>query len=595
MNNAQDQSARTGDHLRASYMSYVTDSEGDREAVDGIYESINSSHFNDDFSKYVRETSQSRSLVSSRKSQGKVFDDTCYDHENNLDDVEFESVFAPEDMRCLALVAHNHMKPAMRKFVVTNKNVLKKFRLTGTNTTMTMLQEVFGGDPAVKYGPTCQSGPLGGDAELVALMVMEELGGMIFLQDPMDAHPHRADIDCLARQANVHDILQASNPASAYGMMGMLRMALRLGNKGLLASFFETEYSPSVLEFKLRERAMEEKKDPAHHIVKFASLRKLESLDEIESSSPPMVISESTLPVSNLAVSSVGEENTEVIPVRSLHKEQSLGTLILSIQKENKEHQKRRTSSVSHLTREMSGVSVVAERGSDIHESIDDQDFKSMYLPEEMRILALVAHNHMEPALRRFIITNKNLLRKFVLTGNKKSMAILKDVYGDEEFKHGPVCQSGALGGNAQLCALMCMNELGGLVFFQDPMDAHAHQVDIDCVNRQANVHDIYIANNVSSAYLMLAVLRRALRIGNFDRIAPFFETRKSPSVAEYKKRQQEVSDNLSTRNYTKHSSSRLGRLSKKFSYRFTNQEGVQQKSTRTFLKLGGNKKNRDN
>ena len=43
----------------------------------------------------------------------------------------FESIFTPEDMRCLALVAHNHLKPAMKAFIEERRELLKKFRLTG--------------------------------------------------------------------------------------------------------------------------------------------------------------------------------------------------------------------------------------------------------------------------------------------------------------------------------------------------------------------------------------------------------------------------------------------------------------------------------
>merc|ERR1711920_278575 len=84
---------------------------------------------------------------------------------------DFESLFAPNEMRLLALVSHNNMKDAMREFVIQNKHVLKKFRLTGTNSTMTMLREVLKDEIDVMYGPTCTSGPLGGDAQLVALAV----------------------------------------------------------------------------------------------------------------------------------------------------------------------------------------------------------------------------------------------------------------------------------------------------------------------------------------------------------------------------------------------------------------------------------------
>jgi len=165
-------------------------------------------------------------------------------------DPNFESCYAPQDMRCLALVAHNHMKAPMKKFVRANQNLLKKFMLTGTNTTMTMLKEVFGDDPTVVYGKSCSSGPLGGDAELVQTMCMEELGGCIFFQDPMSTHPHNADIVCLTRQANVHNIIMMPNPASAYTCAAAFRLALKEGKAELIPSFFETLQSPSVEEYK---------------------------------------------------------------------------------------------------------------------------------------------------------------------------------------------------------------------------------------------------------------------------------------------------------------------------------------------------------
>lgn len=173
-------------------------------------------------------------------------------------DPKFESRYSPFEMRCLALVAHNHMKPAMKNFVLANKNLLKKFRLTGTNTTMTMLREVFGDDPSVEYGPTCTSGPLGGDAELVAVMCTENLGGCVFFQDPMSAHPHSADIECLNRQANVHNVLMMPNPASAFAIMTTLRIALKEGRAELIPSFFSTLESPSVAEYKKRQKKVVE-------------------------------------------------------------------------------------------------------------------------------------------------------------------------------------------------------------------------------------------------------------------------------------------------------------------------------------------------
>lgn len=177
--------------------------------------------------------------------------------EDDMDmDPKFNSMIGPNDMRLLALVSHNNMKASMRQFVKANMNVLKKFRLTGTNTTMSMLKEVFGDDPDVIYGPSCKSGPLGGDAQLVAMAVTGQLGGCIFFIDPMDAHPHSADIECLVRQGNVHNILMMNNPSTAHVCMNTLRIALKMGRMEMMPSFFFDLESPSVDAYKQRQNAV---------------------------------------------------------------------------------------------------------------------------------------------------------------------------------------------------------------------------------------------------------------------------------------------------------------------------------------------------
>ena len=53
---------------------------------------------------------------------------------------------------------------ASQDFVKANTNILRRFRLTGTASTMKMLRSVMG--EGIEYGPTCASGPLGGDAQV---------------------------------------------------------------------------------------------------------------------------------------------------------------------------------------------------------------------------------------------------------------------------------------------------------------------------------------------------------------------------------------------------------------------------------------------
>jgi methylglyoxal synthase len=182
---------------------------------------------------------------------------TNFEEPANTFDPDFEPAFPASDMRCLALVSHNGMKKTMREFVTANKNLLKKFRLTGTNSTMTMLKEVFADEPdgTVVFGPACASGPLGGDAELVAYMVSGKIGGIIFFQDPMDSHPHRADIDCLVRQALVHNVVMAETPSSALMIAQCLRSALvGKGKPELIPSFFFSLQSPTVEAYKNQQK-----------------------------------------------------------------------------------------------------------------------------------------------------------------------------------------------------------------------------------------------------------------------------------------------------------------------------------------------------
>jgi len=160
----------------------------------------------------------------------------------------------PKDMRQLALVAHNHMKPAMKEFISTYSEILKKFRITGTQTTMRMCKVLWGEDnPNVEYGLTCTSGPLGGDAQIAALMCMEDLGALIFFVDPLSAHPHQADIDSLNRLSNCGNIIVCSNPTSACVLMHTLKISLEKGDRGMIPSFFQTLQSPAVDEYKSQQ------------------------------------------------------------------------------------------------------------------------------------------------------------------------------------------------------------------------------------------------------------------------------------------------------------------------------------------------------
>lgn len=112
-------------------------------------------------------------------------------------------------LKTLALVAHDGKKAQMVAFIKDNIEFFKNYRLIATNTT---------GQHVAQTGLKVQSllsGPLGGDAQIAALVATKECHGVIFLRDPLGKHPHDPDISGLLRICDVHDVPLATNLASA--------------------------------------------------------------------------------------------------------------------------------------------------------------------------------------------------------------------------------------------------------------------------------------------------------------------------------------------------------------------------------------------
>ena len=60
------------------------------------------------------------------------------------------------------------------------------------------------------------SGPMGGDAEIGAMVTRGEVDGVVFFRDPLDKHPHDVDISMLMRLCDVHDVPLATNYKSGH-------------------------------------------------------------------------------------------------------------------------------------------------------------------------------------------------------------------------------------------------------------------------------------------------------------------------------------------------------------------------------------------
>ena len=112
--------------------------------------------------------------------------------------------------KTLALISHDGKKADMVAFAIEHKDVLSRYKLVATGTT--------GGLIASKVGLDVQrmlSGPVGGDAQIAAMVAEGKVAAVFFFIYPLGKHPHDPDIQGLLRICNVHNVPLATNAATA--------------------------------------------------------------------------------------------------------------------------------------------------------------------------------------------------------------------------------------------------------------------------------------------------------------------------------------------------------------------------------------------
>jgi len=110
----------------------------------------------------------------------------------------------------IALVAHDNKKRDLVEWAKFNRDLLAHHQIFATGTTGRVLEQVLGFEIM-----SLRSGPLGGDQQIGAKIVNNEIDFLIFFWDPLEPMPHDPDVKALLRMAVVWNIPIACNRASA--------------------------------------------------------------------------------------------------------------------------------------------------------------------------------------------------------------------------------------------------------------------------------------------------------------------------------------------------------------------------------------------
>jgi methylglyoxal synthase len=137
--------------------------------------------------------------------------------------------------KVLALVSHDAKKEDMVQLVKAHKEELAELDLIATQSTGQLIQGRTG-LPVILL----QSGPLGGDQQIGASVANGVVDAVIFLRDPLTAHPHEPDVSALLRVCDVHNVPLATNITTAEAILHLLfEHPEALGGHHLAAQFIE--------------------------------------------------------------------------------------------------------------------------------------------------------------------------------------------------------------------------------------------------------------------------------------------------------------------------------------------------------------------
>lgn len=110
--------------------------------------------------------------------------------------------------------------------------------------------------------------------------------------------------------------------------------------------------------------------------------------------------------------------------------------------------------------------------------------------------IALIAHDNKKKELIEWCLEHIEILKKHELCGTGTTASLVSRETGLEVVGYN----SGPLGGDQQIGSRIVDGTIDLMIFFSDPLTAQPHDPDVKALLRIAQLYDIPIAHNRSSA-----------------------------------------------------------------------------------------------
>jgi methylglyoxal synthase len=118
----------------------------------------------------------------------------------------------------VALIAHDRKKPEMIALCRDFQEMLAQEELVATKSTGGLIEEL-----TTLHVIRVNSGEKGGDLQIGSMIASDEIKAVVFLRDPLTAHPHEPDINAVLKICDVNNIPLATNIATARLVLGHLK------------------------------------------------------------------------------------------------------------------------------------------------------------------------------------------------------------------------------------------------------------------------------------------------------------------------------------------------------------------------------------